>query len=30
VTRRLGDLFASIGASSRGEATACAFRERVV
>ena len=30
VTRRLGELFASIGASSRAEATAFAFRERVV
>jgi tetratricopeptide (TPR) repeat protein/DNA-binding CsgD family transcriptional regulator len=30
VVRRLGDLFARIGASSRAEATAFAFRERVV
>jgi DNA-binding NarL/FixJ family response regulator len=30
VTRRLGELFARIGASSRAEATAFAFRERVV
>ena len=30
VTRRLGELFASIGASSRAEATAFAFREQVV
>jgi DNA-binding CsgD family transcriptional regulator len=30
VSRRLGELFAAIGASSRAEATAFAFRERVV
>ncbi len=30
VTRRLGELFARIGASSRAEATAFAFRERVL
>ena len=30
VVRRLGDLFAKIGASSRAEATAMAFRERVL
>jgi DNA-binding NarL/FixJ family response regulator len=30
VVRRLGELFARIGASSRAEATAFAFRERVV
>jgi DNA-binding CsgD family transcriptional regulator len=30
VVRRLGDLFAKIGASSRAEATAFAFRERVL
>jgi DNA-binding CsgD family transcriptional regulator len=30
VTRRLGEMFARIGASSRAEATAFAFRERVV
>jgi DNA-binding NarL/FixJ family response regulator len=30
VTRRLGELFAAIGASSRAEATAFAFREHVV
>ena len=30
VARRLGDLFARIGTSSRAEATAFAFRERVV
>jgi tetratricopeptide (TPR) repeat protein len=30
VVRRLGELFAKIGASSRAEATAFAFRERVV
>jgi DNA-binding NarL/FixJ family response regulator len=30
VTRRLGELFASIGASSRAEATAVAFREAMV
>ena len=30
VTRRLGELFARIGASSRAEATALAFRQRVL
>jgi DNA-binding NarL/FixJ family response regulator len=30
VTRRLGELFARIGASSRAEATAFAFHERVL
>jgi hypothetical protein len=30
VTRRLGELYARIGASSRAEATAFAFRERVL
>jgi tetratricopeptide (TPR) repeat protein/DNA-binding CsgD family transcriptional regulator len=30
VSRRLGELFATIGASSRAEATAFAFRQRVV
>ncbi|MEX2422007.1 MAG: LuxR C-terminal-related transcriptional regulator, partial [Actinomycetota bacterium] len=30
VARRLGELFARIGTSSRAEATAFAFRERVV
>jgi len=30
VRRRLGELFARIGALSRSEATAFAFRERVV
>jgi DNA-binding NarL/FixJ family response regulator len=30
VVRRLGGLFAKIGASSRAEATAFAFRERVL
>jgi DNA-binding NarL/FixJ family response regulator len=30
VVRRLGELFAKIGASSRAEATAFAFRERVL
>ena len=30
VTRRLGELFATIGASSRADATAFAFRERVL
>ena len=30
VTRRLGEMFARIGATSRAEATAFAFRERVV
>ncbi len=30
VARRLGELFARIGASSRAEATAFAFRERVL
>jgi DNA-binding NarL/FixJ family response regulator len=30
VTRQLGELFARIGASSRAEATAFAFRERVL
>jgi DNA-binding NarL/FixJ family response regulator len=30
VNRRLGELFARIGASSRAEATAFAFRDRVV
>jgi DNA-binding NarL/FixJ family response regulator len=30
VTRRLGELFARIGASSRAEATAFAFQERVL
>lgn len=30
VTRRLGELFAKIGASSRAEATAFAFRDRVL
>ena len=30
VARRLGELFARIGASSRAEATALAFRERVL
>jgi DNA-binding NarL/FixJ family response regulator len=30
VVRRLGQLFTRIGASSRAEATAFAFRERVV
>ena len=30
IVRRLGDLFAKIGASSRAEATAFAFRERVL
>ncbi|HEX9122659.1 MAG TPA: AAA family ATPase [Actinomycetota bacterium] len=30
VTRRLGELFAAIGASSRAEATAFAFREQVL
>ena len=30
VTRRLGELFARIGASSRAEATAFAFRQRVL
>jgi len=30
VARRLGDLYARIGASSRAEATAFAFRERVL
>jgi DNA-binding NarL/FixJ family response regulator len=30
VTRRLGELFAAIGASSRAEATAFAFREHVL
>jgi hypothetical protein len=29
-TRRLGELFARIGASSRAEATALAFRQRVL
>ena len=30
VARRLGELFARVGASSRAEATAFAFRERVL
>ena len=30
VTRRLGELFVRIGASSRAEATAFAFQERVL
>ena len=30
VTRRLGELFAKIGASLRAEATAFAFRDRVL
>jgi hypothetical protein len=30
VERRLGELFATIGASSRADATAFAFRERVL
>jgi hypothetical protein len=30
VARRLGELYATIGASSRADATAFAFRERVV
>jgi len=30
VARRLGELYARIGASSRAEATAFAFRERVL
>jgi DNA-binding NarL/FixJ family response regulator len=30
VTRKLGELFARIGASSRAEATALAFRQRVL
>jgi hypothetical protein len=30
VERRLGDLFSTIGASSRADATAFAFRERVL
>jgi DNA-binding NarL/FixJ family response regulator len=30
VARRLGELFARIGASSRAEATALAFRQRVL
>jgi DNA-binding NarL/FixJ family response regulator len=30
VVRRLGELYARIGASSRAEATAFAFRERVL
>jgi DNA-binding NarL/FixJ family response regulator len=30
VTRRLADIFAKVGASSRAEATAFAFREKVV
>jgi DNA-binding NarL/FixJ family response regulator len=30
VTRRLGELYTTIGASSRADATAFAFRERVL
>jgi hypothetical protein len=30
VTRRLGELYATIGATSRADATAFAFRERVL
>jgi DNA-binding NarL/FixJ family response regulator len=30
VARRLGELFARMGASSRAEATALAFRQRVL